>query len=245
MGFLAALYGLVSYVLFLATFLYAIGFVGNLVVPKSIDSGVTGPLGESILINALLLGLFAVQHNVMARPWFKRAWTRVVPPAIERSTYVLLASLILCLLYWQWRPMPELIWGVESPAVRMVLWAVCAIGWLTVLYSTFIINHWDLFGLRQVFLRLRGAAYEPVHFARKSLYRLVRHPIMLGFVLAFWATPEMSRGHLMFAAVTTLWIVISIRWEEADLVKHHGEEYRRYQQQVSMLIPLGRGTENS
>jgi len=238
MGFLALLYGLVSYVVFLASFLYAVGFVGNLVVPKAIDTGAAGPLGEAILINAVLLGLFAVQHNVMARPWFKRAWTRVVPESIERSTYVLFSSLLLFLLYWQWRPMPEAVWSVESAAGRAVLWGLCALGWLTVLFSTFIINHWDLFGLRQVFLRSRGVDYTPLHFVKKSLYHFVRHPLLLGFIIAFWATPEMSQGHLMFAAVTTIWTVLSIRFEEADLVKLHGDDYRKYQRQVSMLIPF-------
>lgn len=238
MGFLALLYGLVSYVVFLASFLYAIGFVSNQVVPKAIDSGAAGPLGQALLINALLLGLFAVQHNVMARPWFKRAWTRVVPQSIERSTYVLFSSLILFLLYWQWQPMPETVWSIENAAGRAVLWGICALGWLTVLFSTFIINHWDLFGLRQVYLRSRGAEYTQLHFVKKSLYHFVRHPLLLGFIIAFWATPEMSQGHLMFAAVTTIWIVLSIRFEESDLVKHHGDDYREYQKQVSMLIPF-------
>ncbi|MFN6963849.1 MAG: methanethiol S-methyltransferase [Pyrinomonadaceae bacterium] len=243
---LAFLYGVVSYLVFFVTFLYAIGFVGNLVVPKSIDVGVPesslGSTGWSRLaVNALLLAIFAVQHSVMARPEFKRVWTRVVPKAIERSTYVLLSSLALILLFWQWRPMWRTVWSVENEAGRAVLWALFALGWAMVLVSTFLIDHFELFGLRQVWLNLRGREYTHVPFVKRLFYKVVRHPIMLGFIIAFWATPHMTVGHLLFAAMTTAYIVFAIQLEERDLVGFHGQAYEDYQREVSMLIPLPKG----
>lgn len=238
MGLLALLYGFVSYVMFLGVFLYAIGFVGNMVVPKTIDSGAAGSLGQAILINLVLLGLFAIQHNVMARPWFKKAWTQLVPTSIERSTYVLLSNLLLILLFWKWQPMPEAVWSVENMVARGVLWALFAIGWALVPISTFLTGHFDLFGMRQVMARFRGADYWPPKFSMRGLYKLVRHPLLLGFVIAFWATPEMSQGHLLFAVVTTVWILLSIRWEEHDLTQHHGDDYREYRRRVSMILPI-------
>ena len=232
------LYGIASYAAFLVSILYAIGFVGNLWVPKSIDTGGAGPLAEALIIDTLLLGMFAIQHSVMARPAFKSWWTRIIPHESERSTYVLVASLILLGLYWQWQPIPAQIWHVENGVARIVLMAVFWLGWGIVFLSTFLINHFNLFGLQQVFAALRQRDLPEAEFRTPGLYKLVRHPLMLGLLLAFWGTPEMSAGHLLFAAMTTGYILVALQFEERDLIKLFGMAYQEYRRRVPMLVPF-------
>jgi protein-S-isoprenylcysteine O-methyltransferase Ste14 len=238
------LYGLLAYFLFFAAFLYAIGFVGNLIVPKGIDGGEAALRSTAIAVNVSLLLLFAVQHNVMARPWFKDWWTQYVPRPVERSTYVAVASLILMLLYWQWRPMPDVVWHVDNPLGRGLLWTIFFAGWAIVLASSFVIDHFELFGLKQVWDNFRGQEPAVAPFSERSLYRWVRHPLMLGFIVAFWSAPTMSQGRLLFAVVTTLWILIAIQIEERDLVQILGEPYRRYRERTPMLLPSFRSRRN-
>jgi len=239
---LALLYGAACYAVFLATFLYAIAFVAGIGVPKHVDNGVPIALPVALAIDLALLALFAVQHSGMARPAFKRWWTRFVPAPLERSTFVLASSLALILLFWQWRPLPLLIWNVEGDAARWALYGLSAVGWLLVLASTFLINHFDLFGLRQVWFYSQGRrpAFD-APFVTRAFYRIVRHPIMLGFLIAFWATPTMSLGHLLFALMTTGYILVAVKFlEERDLVAQYGDTYRDYQRRVPMLLPWRR-----
>ena len=238
MAAIGLLYGFVVYLFFFVTFVYAIGFVGNVFVPKGVDGGAPVPLIEAITVNLLVLGIFAVQHSVMARRSFKRWWTTIVPPAVERSTYVLAATLALALLLWQWRPIAEpVLWRVENPAAVQALWAIFWLSWGVLLLATFLINHFELFGLRQVFSRLAGREIPEAEFRTPFIYKYVRHPIYLGFVLAFWAAPVMTAGHLLFAVGGTGYILVGIWFEERDLVHQFGETYRRYREQVGMLIP--------
>jgi protein-S-isoprenylcysteine O-methyltransferase Ste14 len=238
MGRLAGfLYGIASYAVFFVTFLYAIGFVSGLFVPKTIDSGVVVPMVEAVIVNLALMSLFAVQHSLMARPWFKRWWTRIVPSAVERSTYVLFASLALALLCWQWRPMPTVLWRIDNAQIAVAVMGLSFVGWFIVLTSTFLINHFELFGLHQVASNLTGRPIPEQRFRTPLYYKLVRHPIYLGFIIAFWATPVMTIGHLLFAAVTTAYIVVGVMFEEHDLVDTFGDEYRTYRRRVPMLVP--------
>lgn len=234
--FLAFLYGVVCYAFFFVVFLYAIGFVEGLIVPKAIDTGAAGPLVPTLVIDAVLLGVFAVQHSVMARPAFKAWWTKIVPPPVERSTYVLFASLALALVMWQWRPLPQTIWALQGVAATAML-ALSLVGFGIVLLSTFLINHFDLFGLRQVHAYATGKAIPPPEFTTPLFYRVVRHPLYLGFIIAFWATPVMSVGHLVFAGATTIYMLIAIQLEEHDLIGVFGDTYRAYRRRVSMILP--------
>ena len=234
---LALLYGFGSYAFFFVTFLYAMGFVEGLVVPKTMDSGPVVSAREAVIVNLILLAVFAVQHSVMARPAFKRWWTQFVPKSVERSTYVLLSTAALALLCWQWRPMPEVLWSVTDPYLSKVLIGVSLLGFVIALTSTYLINHFELFGLQQVVNNLTGREAPQAVFRTPLFYKLVRHPLYLGFIIAFWVTPSMTVGHLLFAAATTAYIIVGALLEERDLVDLFGDDYRRYREKVSMLIP--------
>jgi protein-S-isoprenylcysteine O-methyltransferase Ste14 len=244
MGKLVAfLYGIVAYLIFAVVIVYSLGFVSGLVVPKTIDSGAAGPLVESIVINLVLLTIFALQHSVMARPQFKKWWTAIVPKSVERSTYVLFASLALALVFWQWRPIPGVVWEVKEPTIAAFLLYLGVFGWVLVFISTFMINHFELFGLHQVVNNLAGKSMPPMKFKTPMLYNVVRHPIYLGFIIFVWATPVMTAGHLLFAAVVTAYIFVGIALEEHDLIAVFGDEYRRYRQRVAMIVPfIGRSS---
>lgn len=231
-------YGAISYVIFLVALIYAVGFVANMVVPKGIDDGESGAFGTSIIVDIILLSLFAIQHSVMARPAFKRWWTTVVPEPIERSTYVLLASLLLLLLYWQWQPLPVIVWDAGESVFKWPILAAYLVGWLIALASTFMIDHFELFGLKQIWYCLRGKPLPETAFKTHLLYRYIRHPLMLGFLIAFWAAPTMSQGRLLFAIVMTAYILVAIQIEERDLTRMIGDDYHNYRREVSMLIPL-------
>ena len=235
---LVLLYGCFAYGCFFLTILYAIGFVSGLIVPKSMNSGEPGPLGLSILINASLLGLFAVQHMIMARPGFKQRWTKIIPGVMERSTFVLATCACFGLLFWQWQPLPGVIWDLQSPVLRAVLLGISLLGWGIVLFSSFLIDHFELFGLRQVVLHFLGREDRKAPFVERSLYKWVRHPLMTGFLLAFWFTPTMTTGHLLFAALTTAYIIIGTQIEERDLIRAHGDEYRAYRRRTPAFIPI-------
>lgn len=242
---LVLLYGVICYAVFFASFLYAIGFIGNFIVPTSLDAAPTTGLGEALTVNVTLLALFALQHSIMARPAFKRWWTRIVPVAMERSTYTLLSSLALLLLFWQWRPIGTVVWNVDSDVGSALLYAGFAFGWIVVLASTFLINHFDLFGLRQVWLYFRGRPYVEIPFRTPALYKVVRHPLYVGWLFAFWCTPTMTAAHLLFAFMTTAYILIAIQFEERDLTRSH-PEYAAYKKRVPMLIPsVGSGAKAS
>jgi protein-S-isoprenylcysteine O-methyltransferase Ste14 len=240
--FIAFLYGLVAYLIFFVTFLYAIGFVEGMIVPKAIDTGAVVPVPEALVVNILLMSLFAVQHSVMARRQFKDWWTQFVPKPVERSTYLLFASLALAFLFWQWRPMPTVVWQVANPGIANAIIGLSFIGWLLVLVSTFLINHFELFGLHQVTNHLTGRDTPAMRFKTPMLYNFARHPIYLGFIIAFWAAPTMTVGHLLFAAVTTAYIFVGIFLEEHDLTELFGDDYRNYRRRVSMIIPWQRST---
>lgn len=235
--FIAFLYGLACYVIFFVTFLYAVGFVSGLVVPRTIDTGTVVPVSEAFLVNLFLMSVFAIQHSVMARRPFKQWWTQFVPKSVERSTYVLFTNLALILLFWQWRPIPTVVWHIDNPQIAMAVIGLSFAGWLIVLTSTFLINHFELFGLHQVANNLAGNPMPVPRFRTPLYYKFVRHPIYLGFIIAFWAAPTMTVGRLLFAAVTTVYILVGILLEERDLVELFGDEYRRYKARVSMLVP--------
>ena len=234
---LVLVYGAIAYGVFFVVFTYLIGFVENIAVPKSIDSGIPAPLGLALLIDTALIGLFAVQHSVMARPGFKSWWTKFVPQPVERSTYVLLSSLILALLFWQWRPIPSILWDVQTPWAAGVLLAISLLGWVIALYSSFIIDHFDLFGLRQVYLHFRNRPYTHPQFVVKSLYRLVRHPLMVGLLIFIWSTPTMTAGHLLFSLLLSGYILVGVTLEERDLAQYVGRDYGLYRSQTPMFVP--------
>lgn len=236
----ALVYGVISYLFFLASLLYAMGFVGNVLVPKSIDSGAAdgAGVGTAVLVNVILLGIFAVQHSVMARQEFKRIWTKLVPRPIERSTYVLISSLLLFLLYWLWVPIPAAVWDVSGTSLGTLLWVMYWIGWGLVLASSFFIDHFELFGLRQVYAQFQQVEFDPPDFQAPYLYKYVRHPLMLGFFIAFWATPRMSTGHMIFSIATSGYIVIGTLLEERDMIRRFGDRYKRYRKAVGMFFPL-------
>ena len=231
------LFGTAAYTMFLGVFLYAVGFVGNYLTPTRLDGVAQLPLGQALTINLGLLGLFAVQHSVMARTWFQDWWTRFVPEPIERSMYVLTTNVVLGILFWQWQPIEGIVWDVQNPSGRIVLYTLFAGGWATVLYTTFLINHFDLFGLRQVWLYFRGKPYTPLGFVTPGPYRIVRHPMYIGWLTAFWATPTMTVAHLAFALGVTGYILTAIVFEERDLVRLLGKNYADYREKVPMLIP--------
>jgi protein-S-isoprenylcysteine O-methyltransferase Ste14 len=233
----ALIYAVLAYAVFLVTFLYAVGFVGGFVTPTTIDSGLAGPVGTAVLVDVLLLGLFGLQHSIMARPGFKRWWTRLVPRAVERSTFVLFASVILLVLFYYWRPIQAVVWDLHGPVARDIMWALFAAGWLIVFLGTFMIDHFDLFGLRQAWTYFRGREYQHPHFQTRGFYSYVRHPLMLGFIVAFWATPVMTVGHVLFAAVSTAYILVALKIEERDLITYHGEAYQEYRRTTPALIP--------
>jgi methanethiol S-methyltransferase len=230
-------YGSMAYLTFPVAFVYAIGFLGDIGVPRSVDNGIAAPFGEGLAVNLALLGLFAVQHSVMARPGFKRWWTRFVAPSVERSTYVLIASVVLFVVFWQWRTMPAVVWDVTSSSGRAAVWAVFWLGWVIALASTFMISHFELFGLRQAYLASRGKPRIDTGFRTPLLYRLIRHPLMVGFLMAFWSAPTMTAGHLLFAVATTAYILIAVQLEERDLAASLGTPYREYRRRVPMFVP--------
>jgi protein-S-isoprenylcysteine O-methyltransferase Ste14 len=241
----ALLYGVISYAMFLAVFLYAVAWLADVYTPTTIDVGPEASTTTALVFNLVLLSIFAVQHSVMARPGFKKWWTRIVPECIERSTYVLLSNVLMIVLFWQWRPMPGTIWEFTDPVGVNVMWALFALGWVILLISTFIIDHFDLFGMRQVVLYFQGKPYTPLVFKSRLFYEVVRHPLMVGWIVAFWATPHMTVGHLVFAVTTTLYILVAIKIEEGDLVKYHGEDYAEYRRRVPMLVPFTKGRTSS
>ena len=237
----ALVYGMVAYAIFFGTLCYAVFFVGDVLVPKTIDSGMPGPFWPSVAVNALLLTLFAVQHSVMARPGFKEMWTKIVPKPIERSTFVYATCAVFFLMFWQWRPMPEVVWQVNEPTARAVIYGLQYSGYLFALLATMMIHHFDLFGVRQVYLFARGSRYTDLGFRTPGFYKFVRHPIMFGFLVGFWASPTMTQGHLMFALVVTGYVLVAVQIEERDLVRYYGSRYENYRRRVSSIIPWPKG----
>jgi protein-S-isoprenylcysteine O-methyltransferase Ste14 len=236
---MAFVYGVVCYLAFFATFVYAIGFIGNLYVPNSLDSAAVTPLGRALIINSALLMLFALQHSIMARKWFKDAWTRIVPPPVERSTYVLFSSLALVLMFAFWQPMGIVLWKVSSPVLSGLITGIFGLGWGLVFVATLLINHFDLFGMRQVWLYLQNRPYTNLIFRTPLFYKYVRHPLYLGWLMVFWATPTMTAAHLLFAVATTGYILVAIQFEERDLIRIHGAHYEQYRREVPMILPVG------